>query len=446
MTGTIRRIGRTAAFLLAAGGGVAARVAAQEPGGSLQVYLMTMGPGADIYERFGHNAIWIRDTVAHTDAIYNYGMFTFGNGSLGSLLSFAAKFAMGPQQYWLGVDSSMENELALYRWRGRDLVADRLNLAPAQRADLAARLRINALPQNRYYAYDYFRDNCATRVRDMLDLVVGGALKRATVGKPAEGTLRFHTRRSITNDRFLSVAIDAAFGPGVDRQLDQWDEMFLPEKVQQRVRELSIPGADGREVPLVDAEFPLLTLGKYHVDPAPPNWTGPFLLIGLAIAGLTRLEESRRVTSRVGRGVAGAWLALMGLGGVILLFFWVFSQHVMTWGNHNLLLLSPLALLLVPAFWRRSATTPWRATPPIAMVVMVSVAIGTLLALVPDIAGQQDGPTAALVALPTFVGALEAYRRSTRRLAAARPGAAAEAEAASQVEAETRSRQAEAES
>jgi len=420
VTGAMRSVGRLVAVLVAVGGSTAARAAGQEPGGALQVYLVTMGPGAEIYERFGHNAIWIRDTVAHTDAIYNYGMFSFGDGTLTNLVSFAARFAMGPQQYWLGVDSSMENVLQLYRWRGRDLVADRLNLTPAQRADLATRLRINALPQNRFYAYDYFRDNCSTRVRDMLDLVLGGALKRATLGMPAEGTLRFHTRRSITNDKFLYVAIDAAFGPRVDRQLDQWDEMFLPAKVQQRVRALSVTRPDGTEVPLVEAEFPLLTLGEYHVDAAPPNWTGPFLLIGLAIAGLTRLEESRRVTSWIGRVVAGAWLSLMGIGGVILLFFWLFTQHVMTWGNHNLLLLPPLALLLVPVFWGRSAVIPWRATAPIAIVVMVSVASGTLLALVPDLAGQQDGPTAALVALPTFVAALEAYRRSTRRRAAAR--------------------------
>lgn len=395
-------------------GAMASPMHAQATSGDhLQVFLLTMGTGADIEERFGHNAIWIRDTVAHTDNIYNYGTFEFPR-TLGGLIGFGARFAMGPPRYWLGV-SDLQGTLFDYRMRQRKLTAQELNLTPAERADLASRLAVNALDANRYYAYDYFRDNCSTRVRDMLDLELGGALRRATVGKPAEGTLRFHTLRSITNDKLLFLAIDAAFGPRVDRPLDQWNEMFLPEKVQQRVRELTVAGADGHAEPLVRREFTMLDVSVYHVDAAPPKWGTALLAISLVIAGLIRLAGSRRRVAIVGRVVGGAWMLLTGVGGLILLFFWIFTAHVATWANWHLLLLSPLALLLVPSFWYRRGSHQWSLVPRIAMLLMVSVALGALLAFLPQVTRQDTTIVAELTALPTFVAALEALRGWNRR-------------------------------
>jgi len=383
-------------------------VRAQEPGSNLQVYLMTMGPGAEIYERFGHNAIWIRDSVAHTDLVYNYGMFSFGNGSTADLISFGAHFAMGPQRYWLGVDPNLDSELALYQSRQRDLSAQELNLTPAQRADLAARLAVNARDENKYYLYDYFRDNCSTRVRDILDLELGGALKRATLGKPADGTLRFHTRRSITNDKLLYFGIDLAFGPRVDRPLDQWDEMFLPEKVAAHVNELTVAGADGKPEPLVKRSFSLLTIGAYHVEPAPPAWGGFFLAIGLVVAALIKLASARGRVAMVGRMIGGAWMLSMGIGSVVLLAFWIVTQHVATWQNHNLLIVSPLAFGLVSTFWHRRDSLPGRRAPVVAKVLIGSVVLGVVLAMVPSIGGQENLAIALLVAPPTLVGGLQA--------------------------------------
>jgi hypothetical protein len=399
------------AFLL---DGVRLSAQASPAGTNLQVYLMTMGPGAEIYERFGHNAVWIRDTVAHVDIVYNYGMFSFGSGRITDLVTFGARFAMGPQQYWLGYED-LDNTLALYHQHQRNLDAQELNLTPAQRADLADRLAVNALEANRYYAYDYFRDNCSTRVRDILDLELGGALKRATQGKPAEGTFRFHTLRSIANDKLLFLGINAAFGPWVDRPIDQWDEMFLPAKVQQRVRELMVTDPAGIEVPLVKREISLLSMNAYHVESTPPRWGAAFFAISLLVAGLIRLTQARGGPALVGRVVGGVWMLLMGLGGLMLLFFWIFTAHIDTWANWHLLLLSPPALALISSFWYRDQWRPRRWVPRIAMALMVSVAIGALLAFLPGVTGQQTTIVTQLTALPTFVAALEALRGWNRR-------------------------------
>jgi hypothetical protein len=375
---------------------------AQAPDGNrLQVFLLTMGAGADIYERFGHNAIWVRDTVAHTDLIYNYGAFEFPSG-IGHELAFAGRFAMGRPRYWLGVDSSMEHTLAEYRFRQRDLSAQELNLTAPQRGDLAARLARNALAENKVYTYDYFRDNCSTRVRDMLDAVLGGALARATRDRPGAGSLRFHTLRSITNDKLLFVGIDASFGPGVDRRIDQWEEMFLPEKVQQRVRELHVKTADGQDVPLVKVEFPVLTVGRYRVETGPPHWMAGFALVGAGIGALLMLATMSGLAGDVGRVLVTVWLLLTGLGGLLLLFFWLLTDQVATYANHNLLFLSPLALGVLPSVWYGGAIPahPWRAR--VVGLLALSVVLGVGLTIVPIVTRQDNLEIAALTVPPTL--------------------------------------------
>jgi hypothetical protein len=368
------------------------------PGANLQVFLLTMGPGEHIDARFGHNAIWIHDNATGQDLVYNYGTFDPGAGAAAAL-KFIGRFAMGRPRYWLGV-LDMQATLAVYSYWQRNLEQQELDLLPAQRADLAQRLATNALEANRYYRYDYYRDNCSTRVRDILDAVLAGALRRATVGRPAEGTLRFHSLRSVTNSKLLFLGIDAGLGTPVDGALDQWDEMFLPEKVQERVREIRLPGADGREVPLVKAEGRMLEFNRFHVDAAPPDWSALWLGAGALLA---LLIATGRLPGRLGvpgRLVATAWALVIGLGGLMLCFLWFVSSHVATMWNLNLLYCSPVALVLLSGIWGSPSHRPHRLVGWAAGLLLLSVGIGLVLTLVGT---QQNQVIAELSALPSMI-------------------------------------------
>lgn len=368
------------------------------PGTNLQVFLLTMGPGEQIDARFGHNAIWIHDSVTRQDLVYNYGTFDPGEGARAVVL-FIGRFAMGKPKYWLGA-LDMPSTLSTYSYWQRNLEHQELDLLPAQRADLAQRLATNALEANRYYIYDYYRDNCSTRVRDILDTVLAGALRRATVGRPAEGTLRFHSLRSVTNSKLLFLGIDAGLGTPVDGTLDQWDEMFLPEKVQERVREIRIPGADGREVPLVKAEGRVLEFNRFHVDPAPPQWGALWLSVGALLALLIGTGRASGRRGLPGRLVSTAWALAIGLGGLMLCFLWFVSHHVATTWNLNLFYCSPMALVLLFGVWGSRTHRPHRAVAWAAGFVMLSVVIGLVMTLVGT---QQNQVIAQLTALPTLV-------------------------------------------
>ena len=378
------------------------------PGSNLQIFVMTMGPGKEVWERFGHNAIWVRDLATKRDLVYNYGTFDFRDPKL------IPHFVVGRPVYWLGV-GDLEGTLREYGRRERDVEVQELNLPPVKRAELALRLAENARPEQRNYRYDYYRDNCSTRVRDLLDGVLGGALRQATATKPAEGTLRWHTHRSLDNDKLLYVGILAALGPSVDQPLDQWGEMFLPQKLQERLRELTVAGADGRTVPLVKGETRLLDIGRYRVEPEPPDWGPMFSLVALAmmlviLSGL--IDGSLGLPGRV---LGVTWLLVAGVGGVVLLFLWLATNHVASAGNRNLLLLSPAALLVVPGVFSVARRGPGAWAPRAAWFVLGSTVLGSLLAAFPSVGGQWNLQLAQLTTLPTVAAAWLAIRLSPRR-------------------------------
>jgi hypothetical protein len=384
--------------------------AVRPPGTNLKVFLLTMGPGEHIDARFGHNAIWIHDSVSKQDLVYNYGTFEFGRDAR-DLAAFVGRFAMGQPRYWLGV-LDMQQTIATYTYFQRNLDEQELDLLPAQRAELAERLAVNARAENREYIYDYYRDNCSTRVRDILDAVLGGALKRATVGKPAEGTLRFHTLRSITNDKPLFFLIDAGLGTPVDGRIDQWDEMFLPEKVQERVREIRIPGADGRDVPLVKAEGRILEFNIFHVDPAPPRWDALWLGLGALLALVIATGRLSGGAGIAGRAAASIWASAVGIGGLALLFLWFISHHVATEWNLNLFYLTPLALLLPFGAWGGMQQRPRKLVAWGALLVTASVLLGVVMTV---IGTQADQVIAELTALPTLAVSTGIVWRFIRR-------------------------------
>jgi hypothetical protein len=366
---------------------------------------MTMGPGASIYERFGHNALWVRDTTTGLDLVYNYGTFDFDEPG------FVGRFVFGRPRYWLAV-GSLDVTLRTYAYFERDVMVQELAMPAGKKAELAMRLAENLLPENRTYTYDYYLDNCSTRVRDMLDVVLGGALRRATEGVPGEGTLRFHTQRSVSNDPAMYLGILAAMGPRTDAPLDQWGEMFLPAKVQARVRELMVADGMGGAVPLVSREDTLLRIGVHAVEPARPDWSGRLLLVGLLL-GLVSATGVRRGGAGVpGRVVATLWLVTSGVAGVVLLFLWFGTDHVATRGNWNVALLNPIGLLLAPMLWRR------RSGPSLArweVAIGTCYAVGLFSALVAIWAGAQStGEILALAFIPGLTAQFVALVLSLR--------------------------------
>ncbi len=373
-----------------------------EPGSELQIYVMTMGVGSEIWERFGHNAIGVRDLARGTDLVYNYGTFDF------AAPGFVTNFLQGRMVYWLDV-ADADATIRFYRdRRHRSVYIQELNLLPLKRREMKEFLEWNARDENKFYRYDYYLDNCSTRVRDALDRLLGGMLRGRTDTVYDGATFRSHTRRLTTNNPFMYTGIEAGMGHPVDRPISAWEEMFLPLEVRERLREVTVPGNGGRPVPLVREERTVYESDVYTFRAEPPGWVPVYLLAGTLLGGLALL------LARLGIGRRGArtaftvfgvfWYLLMGVGGLILLGLWGFTDHLVARANENVLQLNLLALplvVLLPAGIRRGGG--WGRSALRASVVVAAVAVaGLLLKIFPGF-GQVNLEIIALI-LPVYLG------------------------------------------
>lgn len=341
------------------------------------ISLLTVGPGELFFERFGHNAIVVRDAGTGEAVAYNYGIFDFEEGD------FLANFARGRMRYRI-LGGDLADDLAMYRAERREIVEQRLDLSVGQTDELVRFLEWNALPENALYRYDYFTANCSTRVRDALDRALGGALHAQTEGRSRGYTYRLDALRLMAPEPWLMLLIDLGLGPFADQRLDYWQESFVPETLRHVVDGAQVADSGGGTKPLlVDAR--VLAKGEVQEPPAlPPDLRWPFFLLGLGLA-LALLWLSRRRARAAGIALAvfaTSFHLLCGLCGLVLLFLWFGSDHVAAWRNENLLLLNPACLLLVPAALRARRPMP-RWAQALAWLVVAGAAFALFSKILP---------------------------------------------------------------
>jgi hypothetical protein len=346
-----------------------------QPGESLEIALVTVGPGQIYWERFGHNAILVRDSATGEETLYNYGIFDFTEEN------FFLNFMRGKMRYRI-VGAPAQSDLAKYLPERRWIDVQALNLSPPQRVALRDFLEWNARPENAFYDYDYFLSNCSTKVRDALDRALGGALQKATVARSRGFTFRMHALRLTAPDFWLATGIHAGLGPFADRGVSLWEEMFVPMELEKHVRDVRVRDDAGNELPLVAAERRIAEPGFPDPSEEPPRWLAGYALAGIAIALLLALAaRGRSGIARVvfASGATAAWL-VAGFGGAVLLGLWLLTTHQSAWANENLLLFSPLALLLLPAAFR---TRPGRFTVAVAWTVAALAGVALFVKVLP---------------------------------------------------------------
>ena len=192
--------------------------------GRAEDWLVTYGPGEIYWQRFGHNAIWIRDSGRQLDHVFNFGFFDFEQEN------FLQRFIQGRMLYFSAAHPA-EQEFSQYVGEGRSIRAQQLNLTPDQLGQLTRYLLGEVQPENRDYLYDYYYNNCSTRVRDALDIAFDGRLSDMLANSPAAQTLRQHTSRSTSMAPLFHLGLEIGLGSPIDRPINQWEEMFLPAEL-----------------------------------------------------------------------------------------------------------------------------------------------------------------------------------------------------------------------
>ncbi|MGQ0813557.1 MAG: lipoprotein N-acyltransferase Lnb domain-containing protein [Gemmatimonadota bacterium] len=329
------------ALLLFSGGAAHAQTTPE----NLRVYLLTFGPGDAAWEKFGHNAIWVHDDVANFGVAYNWGMFSFDQPG------FVPRLMQGRMLYWMA-GYEVNAVVNSYVEQNRSVWAQELNLTPAQRDSMRAFLEWNARDENKFYLYDYFRDNCSTRVRDAIDRATGGALRPALTALVTNETYRTHTQKLTYMEPPLYAGLMVAMGPRIDQPITVWDEGFIPMELREGVRRVKVRGPDGSEQPLVLSERTIFeAAGREPLPERAPDMVLPFTIAGSVIAGvlllLARLAWQRRKLAIGLAIILASWSLLVGLVGTLITLLWAFTDHVVTYNNENVLQANPVAFALV---------------------------------------------------------------------------------------------------
>ncbi len=372
----------------------------------MSVAIITYGPGEFVFEKFGHIALALTDSSTGQDIAFNWGMFDFNQPN------FLGRFLTGDTKYWMAGFRTADFNAA-YRGENRTIRRQELQLSAVQRGAIADYVSWNAQDANKYYRYDYYADNCATRVRDVLNWVLQGQLE-APFQVPGNGrTWRNETARITASDPLVYPGIQVALGRHADHILTKWEESFMPELLANHLAALTVSDASGAPVKLIASDSVLFTADRPAMPDQAPSRVPMALVLGFVLAALVVLLAG--VRAGVARFVLGAfsalWFGLGGLLGTALLMAGTVTKHMPYMGaNHTMLQLHPLmlvaAVVVTMALWR--GTRRRAAVGVSALVALLSV-VGLVLPLMPSLY-QQNGVVLAVV-VPVHLAFTIALRR-----------------------------------
>lgn len=298
----------------------------------LRISLLTCSPGhEEVYEVFGHTAVRVIDSTRHTDLVYNYGTFEYGP-------DFEIKFMRGKVLYCLSVDPFL-NFMEEYVEAKRSVQEQVLYLDDTGNYNMAAFLDWNAQPANKFYKYDFFFDNCATRIRDIFKQpdITGNAFQFGdALPKGERLTFRDIMNRYFYSEHWTRVGVNLLLGSKIDRRMNNEDIMFLPDYLRDGIGGATM---NGRKI----ASPPQLILPGAPQPPA--GFNQPFALT-LLIAALTIAGLTMKRLRILGKIMSSLLLAVTGLLGCIMLIMWFGTDHQACGDNYNLLWCLPTNLVI----------------------------------------------------------------------------------------------------
>ncbi len=316
-------------------------------GENLTLKVAVMGPGDELYFWWGHIALVIEDSNTGTSRFFDYGLFSFDNEN------FFYNFAFGRLLYCCGVSSTNRN-IEIYEETNRDIVFYTLNIPPENRVKVRDYAEFNVLPENRDYYYHHFKDNCSTRIRDLIDLAVGGQFKEQYENAPGRYTFRQHVRRHTWYNPPIDWALNFWMGQVIDTPTTIWEEMFLPSEVGKRIEDFWYTDKNGERQKLVTGkETVYKSQGRPAVLDVPRKQWPRELALSLVLAGLFGFFFLlQKKNYRAGKILAGISMSLSGLVfgimSLLLYFLNLFTNHDYTFQNYNMLFGTPLLLAVIP--------------------------------------------------------------------------------------------------
>jgi hypothetical protein len=333
-----------------------------------EVSLLTCEPGTALYSSFGHSAIRVREFGSEgRDLVFNFGTFDFDTPN------FYGKFATGKLNYMLSV-TTYDRFIIEYDYYKRGVREQVLDLNSEQRDYLVQHLDALYDPARRFYKYDFFFNNCATKIRDAFEIAMGQQLVWNDSSSTESKTFRDLIDEYVFPLPWADLGIDLALGAVIDKEATEREKQFLPDYMEQAFARASIVG-DGPTRPFVKESRIIL---EYPKEERTLGLVNPYLIFwvfALAVGILTFFGFRK---SKLFKVLDIFLFGILGILGVVVAFLWFFTDHSATLWNWNLLWAFPGHLALSWGLLKYSGK-PWISKYLLFVLVATVVALGIWL-------------------------------------------------------------------
>jgi hypothetical protein len=296
-------------------------------------YLITCDPGIETYSVYGHSALRVVMPGTQSDMVYNWGVFDFNTPN------FVWKFAKGRLNYMLGV-YPYNRFLQDYMMENRAVISQEINLEPVEKLRLMLLLQENMRPENRNYRYDFFYDDCSTRIRDLLEKILGDKLIYPPDQRNDAPTFREKIGSHLLMYPWLKMGTDLLMGTPGERKTSFRDRMFLPEDLQRNLTQ-AVVNRDRKMIPLVQSAATILDF------PPPDVKTGfyatpvfIFTLLFIVLVVISALLKNSPVMNYIDIAIFLAYSVLS----LLMIFFNFFTDHLQMRLNLSIIWFNPFII------------------------------------------------------------------------------------------------------
>ena len=295
-------------------------------------HLITCGPGIETYSVYGHSALLI--VYNKTDSVYNWGVFNF------DVPNFAWNFAKGRLSYWLGSEP-FSKFLKSYFYEKRYVISQKINLEADEKKLIMDLIHVNLLPENVSYRYDFFYDDCSTRIRDLLEKAIGKDLTYPPEDTDDRPTFREMTGKYQKVYPWLQFGIDLIMGSPGDLEADFRDRMFLPIDMMNGLSAATI-NRNGRQIPLLQSPVTVLDFPPIIIEQN--FFTTPFFVFSILLVIVLFL--SLHMKSRAYNNMMDFMLFfIFAILAILMIFFNFFTDHQQMKWNYLIVGFNPFLLM-----------------------------------------------------------------------------------------------------
>jgi hypothetical protein len=289
------------------------------PNNQIEISLLTCSSGSESFSSWGHSAIRVIDKEQAIDIVYNFGLFDFDTPN------FYLKFVKGKLKYKLGIHSTNRFFRTYFR-EDRQIIEQKLNLSDENEIKIIGRLEYLYRPENRYYYYEFSKKNCTSELRDLIFNNTETDLKKKKTNK----TYRILINEFLTNRLWLKFGMNLIFGAGVDKKIDNYESMFLPDYLYWGLNNIKI---NNKKLVSNETTFNKVEKSKSNY----PFLLNPILLFSILLI-IVLIYKSSKIQLPI--------FLITGITGLLILIVWLLTEHDELKNNFNLLWCNPLYLAI----------------------------------------------------------------------------------------------------